>query len=191
MGWRVGSVIRALDWGSKGRGFESRVKNVVLTRCLCAQPLCVYTCIWKTIINKPWTPTERRTKRLCIPVCCMDLCLCVCVSRTVCLTHGLQFLFQLTLLEKHEINKPWTPTERRTKRLCMCCMDLCLCVHVSSTVRLTHRVQFLFQLTHLGQSQAGPGIDAPRVETHVVRVELDRFAEVKINNQNQIRGDNS
>ena len=52
-GWRVGSVVRTLDWRSKGRGFESRqehkknfefflVRKVVQTRCRCAQPL-VYT----------------------------------------------------------------------------------------------------------------------------------------------------
>ena len=81
--------------------------------------------------------------------------------------------------------------KNKTPCIPVCCVDLCLCVCVSRTVCLTHGVQFLFQLTHLGQSQAGPGIDAPRVETHVVRVELDRFAEVKIKNQNQIQGDNS
>ena len=60
MGWWVGSVVRALDWGFKGRGFEScqelescqeqkknvffRVKKVVLTRCWCAQPpMCIRT----------------------------------------------------------------------------------------------------------------------------------------------------
>ena len=64
-GWRVGSVVRSLDWRSKGRGFESRVrstrktlslsfeffrvKKVVLTRCRCAQPLCVYARIRKTM----------------------------------------------------------------------------------------------------------------------------------------------
>ena len=53
-GGRVGSVVIALDWRSKGGGFESRqehrknfvffrVKNV-LTRCRCAQPpLCIGT----------------------------------------------------------------------------------------------------------------------------------------------------
>ena len=59
-GWWVGSVVRELDWKSKGWGFEScqehkknleffQVKKVVLTRYLCAQPLCVYACIWKTM----------------------------------------------------------------------------------------------------------------------------------------------
>ena len=51
-GWQSGSIGRASDSRSKGRRFDSRqehkkkyyfsVKNVVLTRCWCAQPLCVY-----------------------------------------------------------------------------------------------------------------------------------------------------
>ena len=59
-GWQVGSVVRALDWRSKDWGFEShqehkknfkffRVKMVVLTRCWCAQPSCVYAHIRKTM----------------------------------------------------------------------------------------------------------------------------------------------
>ena len=57
-GWHVGSVARALDWKSKGWGFKScqvHKKNlvfpspkVVLTRCRCAQPLCVYARIRMT-----------------------------------------------------------------------------------------------------------------------------------------------
>ena len=55
MGWRVGSVVRAYDWRSKGRGFESRqehkkqfeflrVKKVVLLDSLsvCPTPVCFY-----------------------------------------------------------------------------------------------------------------------------------------------------
>ena len=51
---RVGSVVRALEWRSKSRGFESRQehkknlsfsesKKVALTRCRCAQPPCIRT----------------------------------------------------------------------------------------------------------------------------------------------------
>ena len=58
--WWVGSVVRALDWRSTGRVFESRqehntnfeffrVKKVVPTRCRCAQPPCVYARIRKTM----------------------------------------------------------------------------------------------------------------------------------------------
>ena len=60
LGWRVGSVVRALDWRSKGWGFESRqehnknfeffrVKKVVLTHCWCAQAPCVCARIQKTM----------------------------------------------------------------------------------------------------------------------------------------------
>ena len=59
-GRRVGSVVRALDWRAKGRGFESRqehkknfeffrVKKIVLTRCRCVQPPCIYAHIRKTM----------------------------------------------------------------------------------------------------------------------------------------------
>ena len=53
-GWRVGSVVRALDWRSKGWGFESHqehkkmfeffwVNKVVLTLSVCPTPLCIRT----------------------------------------------------------------------------------------------------------------------------------------------------
>ena len=60
LGWRGGSVGRASDSRTKGRGFESRqehkknveffrVKKVVMTCCQCAQPSCVYAHMQKTM----------------------------------------------------------------------------------------------------------------------------------------------
>ena len=58
-GWRVGSAVRALDWRSKSRGFESRQEHTnnydfFPSRNGCADPLsvcspCVYARIRKTM----------------------------------------------------------------------------------------------------------------------------------------------
>ena len=58
-GWWVGSVFRALDWRSKGQGFESHQehknnffsesKRLYWLAVSVPNPLCVYACIWKTM----------------------------------------------------------------------------------------------------------------------------------------------